>query len=141
MTTEKMFHVGVKALIEDKDGKVLLLHSPGWAKNNTPPHWDIPGGRIQEGQSVTEALEREVEEETGVTKLESNKFFTAVIAKHEIPFESHVLGLVLMVYKVQIPDDSKITLSHEHTDYEWVDKKQAGKRLANKYPAEFTDLL
>lgn len=52
-----------------------------------------------------------------------------------------MLGLVLMVYKVKLPKDSKIKLSEEHTDYGWVDKKEAAKRLAYKYPPEFTTLL
>jgi len=55
--------------------------------------------------------------------------------------EKYKLGLVLMVYKVKIPAYSRITLSDEHTDYEWVDKKEAAKRLAHKYPTEFTELL
>src|SRR5437879_6067770 len=117
---EKMFHVGIKALIENDEGKVLLLHALGWTKNNTPPHWDIPGGRVKEGQKVLDVLKREIEEETGVGKVTGTSFFTAVIANHEIPFETHMLGLVLMVYKASIPENSKIKLSHEHTDYEWV---------------------
>jgi len=141
MAQEKLFHVGIKALIEDKDGKILLLHAPGWEKNNTPPHWDIPGGRIQDGQTSSAALSREIEEETGIKIIESSEFFTAAIAKHEIPFENHILGLVLMVYRVKVPKDSQIILSHEHTEYEWVDKKEAAERLANKYPSEFTKKL
>lgn len=141
MAKEKLFHVGVKALIEDEKGNILLLHAPGWAKNNTPPHWDIPGGRIQEGQVVEDALKREIEEETGIKKVRSVSFFTAVISKHEIPFEDRILGLVLMIYKITIPVGSKITLSHEHTEYEWVEPKEAAKRLENKYPEEFTKKL
>ena len=46
-----------------------------------------------------------------------------------------------MIYKVKIPKDAKIKLSPEHDKYEWVDKKEAAKRLADKYPPEFTNLL
>jgi hypothetical protein len=46
-----------------------------------------------------------------------------------------------MVYKVQIPKNSKIKLSDEHVAYEWVDKTEAAKRLGHKYPAEFIQLL
>lgn len=141
MSEEKLFHVGVKALIENENGRVLLLKSPGWKRNNTPPHWDIPGGRIQEGQQILEVLRREIREETGITKINSHDFFTAVVSKHEIPFEGRKLGLVLMVYRVGIPKDSQITLSDEHTEYEWVNKKEAADRLNNKYPAEFGELL
>jgi 8-oxo-dGTP diphosphatase len=141
MAKEKMFHVGIKALVENEQGKVLLLHSPGWAKNKTPPHWDIPGGRIQEGQTIAEVLKREVEEETGISKVVESQFFSAVLARHQIPFEQYLLGLVLMIYKVKIPEGSKIVLSDEHTEYEWVEKNEAAKRLAEKYPEEFTASL
>lgn len=141
MANEKLFHVGIKALIENKQGQVLLLKAPAWKKGNVEAHWDIPGGRIQEGQSVKAVLAREIEEETGIKKIESDKFFSAVVSNHQIPFEDKMLGLVLMVYKVKISNGSKIRLSEEHTDYEWVDKKEAVKRLAQKYPPEFTKLL
>lgn len=142
MAKEKLFQVGVKALIQNKDGLVLLFKAPGWAKNNTPPHWDIPGGRIQEGQTAAEALKREVEEETGVKRIVGADFFTSVISNHEIPLEgSKKAGLVLMIYKVKIPERARITMSDEHIGIEWVDKKEAAKRLANKYPPEFTNLL
>lgn len=141
MSKEKLFHVGVKALIENEEGKILLLKAPGWEKAKTKAHWDIPGGRIQEGQTIEAALSREIEEETGVKKIEYSEFFTAIISNHQIPHKDIMLGLVLMVYRVKIPKSSKIKLSEEHTDYEWVDKKEATKRLAYKYPSEFTNLL
>ncbi len=142
MAKEKLFWVGIKGLIENKKGQILLLQSS--LKGHTvpsPKYWDIPGGRIQEGQSVDEALRREIEEETGITKLLSVDFFTGVISNHQIPFEGTTLGLVLMVYRVRVPEDSRITLSDEHIASEWVDKKEAAGRLAHKYPKDFTQLL
>jgi hypothetical protein len=46
-----------------------------------------------------------------------------------------------MVYKVKIPENIEIELSHEHSGYEWASPKEAAKRLAYKYPSEFTKLL
>ncbi|MEK7096209.1 MAG: NUDIX hydrolase [Patescibacteria group bacterium] len=63
MANEKLFWVGIKALIENGEGKILLLNSPGWKQKEIEAHWDIPGGRIEENQSVEEALKREVKEE------------------------------------------------------------------------------
>lgn len=141
MSKEKLFWVGIKALIENGEGKILLLNSPGWKQKEIEAHWDIPGGRIEESQSAEEALKREVQEETGITNIENSEFFTAVISNHEIDFEGRTIGLLLMIYKVTTPENSKIKLSGEHTAYEWVDKKEAAKRLAQKYPPEFTTLL
>lgn len=142
MSKEKLFHVGVKGLIEDAAGKILLLNAPGWEKNGTTSHWDIPGGRVEEGGTVLETLGREIEEETGITEILDEEFMTAVISKHEIPLENGVtVGLVIVVYKVKIPVGRPITLSDEHIGFEWVDKAEAAVRLQNKYPEEFTSLL
>jgi hypothetical protein len=46
-----------------------------------------------------------------------------------------------MVYQVEVPAGSKVVLSDEHAAYEWVSKKEAAKRLAQKYPVDFTRLL
>jgi 8-oxo-dGTP pyrophosphatase MutT (NUDIX family) len=137
----KLFNIGIKGLIENPDGKILLLKAPGWERAKIGAHWDIPGGRIEEEKSIIDVLAREIEEEIGITKIKNPELFSVVISNHEIPFEDKVLGLTLIIYRVQIPGNSKIKLSSEHVEYEWVEKAEAGKRLAHKYPPEFTQLL
>ena len=132
----------MKALINNNEGKILVLFSGDWHLKHQTSHWDIPGGRIQEGHSALETLRREVEEETGIKKIGKPEFFTAVISNFkDIPIGGFKTGLVLMIYKVKIPKNSKITLSHEHSGFEWVAPKEAAKRLSYKYPKDFTGLL
>jgi 8-oxo-dGTP diphosphatase len=53
----------VGAVIRDGAGKLLLIrrgHEPGKGL------WSVPGGRIEDGESDTDALVREVREETGL---------------------------------------------------------------------------
>ena len=54
---EDCFHLGMKALIQRSDGKVLLLKQSKQKNNNL---WDLPGGRIQRNESVLDALRREI---------------------------------------------------------------------------------
>lgn len=138
---EKLFQVGVKALIENDEGKVLLLDSGDGHLKNHKRHWDIPGGRIKEGHSISDTLQREIKEETGVKEIKTPKFFTAVISNLELPHNGKMIGLALMIYKTKIPGDSKIILSEEHASYKWVSPEEAAERLAYKYPSEFTKLL
>lgn len=139
---EKLFQIGVKGLITNTKGEILLLFSGDWHLKHQTEHWDIPGGRVQEGHTLLETLQREMEEETGIKKITQPKFFTAAASNFpDIPIDGHMVGLLLMVYKVKIPDGSEIRLSHEHSKYEWVAPKEAAKRLAYKYPADFTELL
>lgn len=141
MASEKLFFVGIKGLIENEEGKILLLLADvSKHRKNIEPYWDIPGGRIQKGNDVFTTLQREIEEETGVTDLINVDFLTAVVSNHEIPItDDEWGGLVLMVYKVIIPAGSTIVISEEHSEYAWVSKTEAKERLQHKYPKEFTD--
>jgi 8-oxo-dGTP pyrophosphatase MutT (NUDIX family) len=59
----------VGALFIRADGRVLLgLRAP--TKKAWPGHWDSIGGRLEDGESLEEALIREIREEIGVTPLE-----------------------------------------------------------------------
>ncbi|MBX5451717.1 NUDIX domain-containing protein [Thermogemmatispora sp.] len=54
------FRVGVFALIFDEAGRVLLVH------RNDIDWWNLPGGGMELGETVDEAVKREVREETGL---------------------------------------------------------------------------
>jgi predicted house-cleaning noncanonical NTP pyrophosphatase (MazG superfamily)/8-oxo-dGTP pyrophosphatase MutT (NUDIX family) len=140
--TSEVFYVGIKGLIENKDNEILLLKAivkdPQVA---TKPYWDLPGGRVEESQAALDVLKREIEEETGIKKICNITLFHTLISNHISKYKNKDMRLLLVVYKVNIPENSRITLSHEHLSYEWVERKEAAKRLAHKYPEEFTSLL
>jgi len=58
------FRVTVGALIFDAAGRVFV-HRRGWDRALFPGSWDIVGGHVEPGETLLEALAREVEEETG----------------------------------------------------------------------------
>lgn len=143
MAQEQQFHVGVKALIQNDSGE-LLLFLEDVSKHSIPtePYWDFAGGRMQDGESVLDALSREVAEETGIRDVLNPRFRAATISNHRIKVSDDLtVGLVLMVYEVTIPNDAAIALSDEHTSYEWVTLAEAKQRLAHKYPQDFIDQL
>ena len=51
--------VAASGLIRNASGQVLLLESPKRG-------WECPGGQVEEGESLIEALQRETLEETGI---------------------------------------------------------------------------
>jgi len=136
----RLFQVGIKALITNSDGYVLLLNAHAFKENAA--HWDLPGGRIEDKQSPEDALCREIEEETGITEVDDIEFFSACISNFELDFDDvGKVGLVLMAYTVHIPENSTIVISDEHSEYEWVSRAEAADRLTYKYPKDFTDAL
>ena len=59
-TNPAQFRIGVFALIFDEDQRVLLAHRRdiNW--------WNLPGGGMERGETVEDAVRREVREETGL---------------------------------------------------------------------------
>ena len=49
------------AIIENSQGEILVTRSPKWADK-----WTFPGGHIEPGEKIGEAIIREGEEETGL---------------------------------------------------------------------------
>lgn len=56
----KPLTIGVKALILDKQNRVLLV------THTYRNGWDLPGGRISRGESAQEAIAREINEEVDI---------------------------------------------------------------------------
>lgn len=53
-----------------EDGKVLLLY------RRDEQHWEVPGGKVEEEESPTQAAVREAEEEIGVDIALEKPFYT-----------------------------------------------------------------
>jgi 8-oxo-dGTP diphosphatase len=58
--SDYLFRVSLKAVIIDNDGRVLVVKETGrdW--------WDIPGGGLDHGETIAEALARELREEVSL---------------------------------------------------------------------------
>ncbi len=51
--------VSVGGLIENDEGKILMVKHPERG-------WEVPGGQVEVGETITDALKREIKEETGI---------------------------------------------------------------------------
>jgi 8-oxo-dGTP pyrophosphatase MutT (NUDIX family) len=140
---EDTFHLGIKAIIRNSDGNILLLKTnPDELRGyEGEGYWDIPGGRIQKNQTVEETLKREVKEETGISSIKSHKPFTMVLSNLRIPTDEGSVGLILAAYLCDINPSAKVKISKEHIDYQWFSPREAVRLLSFKYPEEFTEKL
>jgi len=140
MTDEQHFHIGIKALIINKKNETLLLKANPDVVKQKIEHWDLPGGRINEGDSVEATLKREMKEELdiGENDFRIGKLFDASISKFKIPLDNgHKVGLMLMTYVCSLKTDKKFSLSKEHTEHQWFSLSEAKRLLSVKFSPEF----
>lgn len=77
--------------------------------------WQLPGGRLNEGESWDEGLRREIREETGITDVE-------ILSITMVDNWSFRGVLMYGVYFLCRTPATEVTISNEHTAYRWVSK-------------------
>lgn len=133
------FYVGTKALITDRKGRILLLRKvPRRKSDKWKPFWDLPGGKTQ-GHGLEETLAREVKEEIGIENMKIVKLHDAAIANFKIHGGKD--GLLMLLYRCKVPEESKIRLSKEHDCYRWAGKEEARRLLSFMLPEDCTHRL
>jgi 8-oxo-dGTP pyrophosphatase MutT (NUDIX family) len=112
------FGVGVKAVLRRGDRVLLLRRSP-----EAPQFaglWDLPGGSVEEGESLEDALVREVHEETGLTPT-----ILRILHAHTMlwpPGDGPRVPCVGLTYLCSAPPDEPARLRpQEHSEAAWVD--------------------
>lgn len=123
------------AIIENPEGKILLVKSPKWHNK-----WTMPGGHIEPGETISEALLREAKEEMGLP-LKSQ----GVIAYGElIGSKDFVRPAHFIYFDILCKTESKdVKLDNkELTDYKWVTPQEALKMdLAESYDKTIQDYM
>ncbi len=71
----------VGAAVIRRGGKVLLATRP----QGKPPYgWEFPGGKLEPGESVQQALRRELREELGVESMPLDELYRLDVVKPEL---------------------------------------------------------
>lgn len=135
---EECFYLGVKALILNPEEKVLLLKRCHPLKG---VYWDIPGGRLQKGESQTETLLREVREETGLNNISKVHPLMMSLTDIRIPGPTGDFGLIFSIFLIKITEAFIPILSNEHVDFEWCFFPDAAEKLKEQYPSQFIKFL
>jgi mutator protein MutT len=134
---EQLFQIGIKGLIRNEAGQILMVHIPAWGHN--PEHWDLPGGRMEPGETFLQTLARELQEEIGTSFSGVPRQFGGILTNITIPVEDLLIPLVMIIYEVALPQGSTISLDADSAEdaYEWVSPKEAAERMAVKFPQDF----
>lgn len=88
--------VSVVSAIIRRDGDVLVVRNTG--KDGSADRWSLPGGSVHAGELLTEALQREVHEETGLVVQELGSL--VIYSEHYIP--AFVEPMVMSTFEVAV---------------------------------------
>lgn len=144
MEKDSEFQIGIKALIINKRGEVLLLKSGEKERKYAGmDFWDLPGGRIKVGFGIEDTLRREVNEELGISgeEIEIGDLFDATISNFKGSLRLKELLLMLIIYKCKLKRTMEFRLSDEHSDWRWVPIDEAKELLKIKFAKNFIDKL
>lgn len=111
----------VKTLIVDADGMHLLLYRAQHPRYGNDP--DLPGGTVEKGEQHIEALIREVEEEVGIEIYEADTENLYRGRDFSTNYNEYTL------YKTVVSGHPTVTLSWEHSTYEWLTRDDFLKKI------------
>lgn len=109
--------VAVSGLISHPKGQVLLIRSPRRG-------WEFPGGQVEEGENLIEALQREIREETGVKA----SIGSLVGVYSNIRSPSKVMFGFLGQYVT-----GELTTSDESVETKWVGRDSILSKVTNPF--------
>lgn len=124
----KHFHI-IKAaggLVKNADDEVLLIFRRG--------KWDLPKGKLDEGETIEECARREVQEETGLQKLKVGPLIQITyhiyneFGKHILK-ESHWFAMTAKDNEKLVPQTEE-----DITKIIWAKKEELGKYFENTFP-------
>ena len=124
---------GAKAIIRDSSGSILILR-----RSTTHPYVpltpDLPGGQVEQDETMTDGLIRELREEIGIEFVSST--FSLLGSNNVKNFYGKDYELEL--YEIVVQDRPTVTTSFEHDSYAWVPVKNA-QIVAQLYQGLFED--
>ncbi|HUC89567.1 MAG TPA: NUDIX domain-containing protein [Patescibacteria group bacterium] len=101
-----------RMLLFNHKGELLILR-----RSATDPFyggmWDLPGGRMEDGEDIRQAAVRETIEEAGIQPLEPRTVFATSRIKPKG-------GCTWVFFVAQSPEAAEVKLSIEHDQYRWI---------------------
>ena len=126
-TMNKTKIIAAGGLVTNEKGELLMIYRRG--------KWDLPKGKLDEGETIEECAVREVTEETGVTGITLGRLID--IGYHEY-FDKWLNDDVIKEthwYEMKALEQQLIPQTEEDiTDIKWVKGEELSSCLSDSYP-------
>ncbi len=96
----------------------ILLH-----RREDSPLWAFPGGKIESEESIKQCLEREIQEELGVTVCAKQLLGVYTDPAYLLALDNKVHRVFLIVFLCNVVQGSLI-LTNETVEYKWFKKSE-----------------
>ncbi len=107
----KFYGLTVRGVIKNNEDEILIVKRHPKSKTD-PEMWELPGGKVEDGEYFTKALVREIKEEVNLN-CEVGDLCEAVQNDY-----SNKRTVQLYMYLNNVKGEVKI--SEEHTEFKWV---------------------
>ncbi|HSD55640.1 MAG TPA: NUDIX hydrolase [Candidatus Saccharimonadales bacterium] len=102
-----------RSLVFNDQGQMLIVKRSSTDQFHAGA-WDLPGGRVEHGEDITAAVQRETQEEVGIGLGSPVLIFATSDMR-----EGTTKTWVFFTQEVA-PQWDSIELSHEHDEYKWI---------------------
>jgi 8-oxo-dGTP pyrophosphatase MutT (NUDIX family) len=119
--------VAAGGLVQNENEELLMIYRRG--------KWDLPKGKLDEGETTEACAVREVQEETGLKKIKMGKLIG--ITYHEY-FDIYSLGNVIKEtywYEMKIKGRTRLIPQTEEdiSEIKWISKNELSHYLKNSF--------
>ncbi len=113
-----------RAILVNKENEILIIkREPD--DSYMPNKWELPGGKLERGQDISNALEAEIRQETGLIIVPKERI---VYWKSRIIKTGKYTGFpyVVLIGLAKIKS-GRVKISKEHSDFKWLKYTQVLK--------------
>lgn len=112
-------------IVVDEMGRILILRRK--ADDFMPGFWELPSGRLENGESFLLGLVREVKEETGL-----DLAVIHTLLGHFDYFSKSGKKTRQFTFWVQVKDAARGVCLTEHDDFRWLSPSEASRKVSQQ---------